>query len=137
MQYESAGQRRDGGISREGSVELAARADRPRDRAVARRPARQRLRPRLRARGKNGGVIACAMAHRANRIAYALVRDQTGYDPDPLGLTTPRGLPDSGQTAGAKERSRWSARSAARTNDVDRDESRRTHRAAEEAAERR
>ena len=26
-------------------------------------------------------VIACAMAHRANRIAFALVRDQTPYDP--------------------------------------------------------
>jgi len=26
-------------------------------------------------------VIGCAMAHRANKIAYALVRDQTGYDP--------------------------------------------------------
>jgi hypothetical protein len=36
----------------------------------------------LRARGKNGGVIGCAMANRANKIAYALVRDQTGYDPD-------------------------------------------------------
>ena len=34
-------------------------------------------------------MIACAMAHRANKIAYAMVRDQTGYEPDPLGLTTP------------------------------------------------
>jgi transposase len=25
--------------------------------------------------------IGCAMAHRANRIAFALVRDQTSYDP--------------------------------------------------------
>jgi hypothetical protein len=44
----------------------------------------------LRARGKNGGVIACALAHRANRIAFALVRDQAGYDPHPVataGLT--------------------------------------------------
>jgi len=32
----------------------------------------------LRARGKKGGVIGCAMAHRANKIAYAMVRDQTG-----------------------------------------------------------
>jgi hypothetical protein len=31
----------------------------------------------LRARGKTGGVVACAMAHRANKIAYAF-RDQTG-----------------------------------------------------------
>jgi len=36
----------------------------------------------LRARGKPGGVIATALAHRANRIAYALVRDQAVYDPD-------------------------------------------------------
>lgn len=35
----------------------------------------------LRARGKKGGVIACAMAHRANRIAFALVRDQASYNP--------------------------------------------------------
>ena len=35
----------------------------------------------LKARGKHGGVIACALAHRANRIAYALVRDQACYDP--------------------------------------------------------
>jgi len=34
----------------------------------------------LRARGKKGLVIACAMAHRANRIAFALVRDQSSYD---------------------------------------------------------
>jgi transposase len=26
-------------------------------------------------------VVACAMANRANRIAFALVRDQTSYDP--------------------------------------------------------
>jgi transposase len=35
----------------------------------------------LKARGKHGGVIACALAHRANRIAFALVRDQVSYDP--------------------------------------------------------
>lgn len=35
----------------------------------------------LRARGKKGGVIACALANRANRIAYAMVRDQSRYDP--------------------------------------------------------
>jgi len=28
------------------------------------------------------------MANRANKVASALVRDQTGYDPRPLGLTT-------------------------------------------------
>ena len=81
-QYESAGKRRDGGISREGSVALRRalidlgiglwRAD----------PAARRYGQQLRARGKKGGVIGCAMAHRANKIAYAMVRDQSGYDPD-------------------------------------------------------
>ena len=81
-QYESAGKRRDGGISREGSVALRRalidlgiglwRSDPP-----ARRYGQQ-----LRARGKKGGVIGCAMANRANKIAYALVRDQSSYDPD-------------------------------------------------------
>ena len=80
-QYESAGKRRDGSISREGSVALRRalidlgiglwRAD----------PAARRYGQQLRARGKKGGVIGCAMANRANKIAYALVRDQSGYDP--------------------------------------------------------
>jgi transposase len=81
-QYESAGKRRDGSISREGSVALRRalielglglwHAD----------PAARRYGQQLRARGKKGGVIGCAMAHRANKIAYAMVRDQSGYDPD-------------------------------------------------------
>jgi transposase len=81
-QYESAGKRHDGSISREGSVQLRRalidlgigmwHAD----------PAARRYGQQLRARGKKGGVIGCAMANRANRIAYALVRDQSGYDPD-------------------------------------------------------
>ena len=35
----------------------------------------------LKARGKYGGIIACALAHRANRIAYALTRDRAPDDP--------------------------------------------------------
>jgi transposase len=80
-QYESAGKRRDGTISREGSVALRRalidlgiglwHAD----------PAARRYGQALRARGKKGGVIGCAMAHRANKIAYAMVCDQTGYEP--------------------------------------------------------
>lgn len=81
MQYESAGKRRDGAISREGSVELR--------RALIdlglglwlNDPAAKTYAARLRTRGKKGGVIACALANRANRIAYALVRDQRPYDP--------------------------------------------------------
>ena len=37
--------------------------------------------PALRERGKPGGIIACALAHRAGKIAFAMVRDQTPYDP--------------------------------------------------------
>ena len=80
-QYESAGKRCDGSISREGSVQLRRalidlgiglwRSD----------PAARRYGQQLRARGKKGGVIGCAMANRANKIAYALVRDQSGYEP--------------------------------------------------------
>ena len=80
-QYESAGKRRDGAISREGSVELRRALI---DLGIGlwlTDPAARRYGAQLRARGKQGGVIGCAMAHRANKIAYALVRDQTGYDP--------------------------------------------------------
>ncbi len=81
IQYESAGKRRDSVISREGSVELR--------RALIdlglglwlNDPAAKQHATALKARGKKGLVIACAMAHRANRIAFALVRDQADYDP--------------------------------------------------------
>jgi transposase len=81
MQYESAGHRRDGTISREGSVELRRALI---DLGIGlwlTEPAARRYAQQLRARGKKGGVIGCAMAHRANKIAYALVRDQTSYQP--------------------------------------------------------
>jgi transposase len=80
-QYESAGRRRDGQISREGSVELRrALIDLGIGLWLTDPPSRAYA-AALRARGKRGGVIACALAHRANRIAFALVRDQTTYDP--------------------------------------------------------
>jgi hypothetical protein len=44
-------------------------------------PAARDYAGRLRERGKPGQVIACALAHRANKIAYAMVRDQKPYDP--------------------------------------------------------
>lgn len=80
MQYESAGRRRDGTISREGKVTLR--------RAVIdlgiglwlTDPAAKAYAAHLKSRGKHGGIIACALAHRATRIAHALVRDQVGYD---------------------------------------------------------
>jgi transposase len=80
MQYESAGKRRDGRISREGSVTLRRALV---DLGIGlwlNEPAAKAYAAGLRARGKKGGVITCAVAHRANRIAYALVRDQHPYD---------------------------------------------------------
>jgi transposase len=82
MQYESAGKRRDGAISREGSVALRRALI---DLGIGlwlNDPAAKAYATGLRARGKKGGVIACALANRANRIAFALVRDQATYDPD-------------------------------------------------------
>jgi transposase len=81
MQYESAGKRRDGTISREGSVALR--------RAVIdlgiglwlSDPAAKAYAAELKSRGKPGGIIGCALAHRATSIAYALVRDHATYNP--------------------------------------------------------
>jgi transposase len=81
MQYESAGKRRDGTISREGSVALR--------RALIDLglglwhcdPAAKAYGAALKSRGKHGGIVVCALAHRATRIAYALVRDHASYDP--------------------------------------------------------
>lgn len=80
VQYESAGHRRDGAISREGSVELRrALIDLGLGLWLVDGPARAYA-AGLKARGKRGGVIACALAHRATKIAHALVRDQAVYD---------------------------------------------------------
>jgi transposase len=81
MQYESAHKRRDGGISREGSTALR--------RALIdlglglwlNEPAARNYAHALKDRGKHGGIVACALAHRANRIAHALVRDHATYEP--------------------------------------------------------
>lgn len=35
----------------------------------------------LKDRGKHGGIVMCALAHRATRIAHALIRDHATYDP--------------------------------------------------------
>ena len=80
-QYESAGRRRDSGISREGSVPLR--------RAILDLgvglwhcdPAARSYAAGLRERGKPGAIITCALGRRANKIAFAMVRDQTLYDP--------------------------------------------------------
>ncbi|MDC8985621.1 IS110 family transposase [Mycobacterium marinum] len=81
MQYESAGKRRDGKISREGSVALRRALI---DLGIGlwlTEPAAKTYAAELKSRGKHGGIITCALAHRATRIAHALVRDQSGYDP--------------------------------------------------------
>jgi transposase len=80
-QYESAHKRRDGAISREGSVTLRRALI---DLGIGlwlNEPAAKTYALGLKARGKHGGVVACALAHRATRIAHALVRDHATYEP--------------------------------------------------------
>ena len=80
--YESAGTRYDGQICREGSVELrGALLDLGMGLWLCEASGRRRAQA-LKARGKPAGIIACAMALRANKIAFAMVRDQTPYDPN-------------------------------------------------------
>lgn len=80
MQYESAGKRRDGTITREGSVALRRALIDLGMGLWLTDPAAKAYALTLRARGKHGGIIACALAHRATRIAHALVRDHACYD---------------------------------------------------------
>lgn len=82
MQYESAHKRRDGRISREGSVSLRRALIDLGMGLWLNEPAAKNYARGLKARGKHGGVVACALAHRANRIAYALVRDHATYEPN-------------------------------------------------------
>ena len=80
MQYESAGRRRDGSISREGSVALRRALI---DLGIGlwhAEPAAKIYAAGLKVRGKHGSIVACALANRANRIAHALVRDHSDYD---------------------------------------------------------
>jgi transposase len=81
MQYESAGKRRDGTISREGSVALRRALIDLGMGLWVQDPAAKAYAAGLKSRGKRGGIIGCALAHRATRIAYALVRDHARYDP--------------------------------------------------------
>lgn len=79
--YESAGHRRDGRITREGSVPLRVALV---DLGLGlwhKEPAARAHGQAMRDRGKPGAVIAIAMAHRANRIAFAMVRDQQLWEP--------------------------------------------------------
>jgi transposase len=85
--YESAGRRRDGGISREGSVHLRRALIELGVGLWHQDPAARAYAAGLRERGKPGAVIACALAYRANKIAFAMVRDQTVYDPTRWSIT--------------------------------------------------
>lgn len=78
---ESAGRRIDGGISREGSVGLRRAILELAQGLRHHEPAARRYAATLAARGKHSMVIWTAVANRANRIAFAMVRDQTAYDP--------------------------------------------------------
>lgn len=80
--YESAGKRHDGSISREGSVELRGALLDLGMGLWLNDPATRGRVLALRERGKPAGIIACALANRANRIAFAMVRDQQPYRPD-------------------------------------------------------
>lgn len=78
--YESAGRRRDGRICREGSTTLRAALV---DLGLGlwhTEPASKIYGQTLRDRGKPGGIIITAMAHRANKIAHAMVPTQQPFD---------------------------------------------------------
>jgi transposase len=80
--YESAGTRYDGQICREGSVELRGALLELGLGLWLCDPSGKSYALSLKSRGKPAGIIACAMARRANKIAFAMVRDQTPYDPE-------------------------------------------------------
>lgn len=79
--YESPGTRYDGQICREGSVELRGALLELGLGLWLNEPGGRTYATSLKARGKPAGIIACAMACRANKIAFAMVRDQTPYQP--------------------------------------------------------
>lgn len=80
--YESAGHRNDGHITREGSTSLRAALIDLGTGLWHQEPASRAYGQTLRDRGKPGGIILCAMAHRANKIAHAMVRHQNPWQGD-------------------------------------------------------
>lgn len=97
MQYESAGKRRDGTISREGSVALRRALI---DLGIGlwlTDPAAKDYAHGLKDRGKHGGIITCALAHRATRIAHALIRDHANYDSSRWSLNSSEEMTSSTQ----------------------------------------
>jgi transposase len=80
--YESAGRRRTGTrISREGKVELREAIIELGKALRQGHPDFARYAREMKARGKGPGVVACALGHRANRVAFAMLRDQVPFDP--------------------------------------------------------
>ncbi|MDP8929723.1 MAG: transposase, partial [Actinomycetota bacterium] len=78
---ESSGRRFDGQICREGSVAVRRALLELAQGLRHHEPAARAYAARLAARGKHSMVIWTALANRANRIAFAMVRDQTVYEP--------------------------------------------------------
>lgn len=78
--YESAGHRNDGRITREGSVPLRVALVDLGMGLWHSEPISRTYGAELRSRGKPGGIIVTAMAHRANKIAFAMVRDQQSWE---------------------------------------------------------
>lgn len=80
--YESAGKRRmKTTISREGKADLREAIIDLGKGLRQGHPDFGRYARELEARGKLPGVVACALGHRANRVAFAMVRDQRPFDP--------------------------------------------------------
>lgn len=78
--YQSSETLRHGHITREGSTVLRAALVDLGMGLWHQDPAAKAYGRALRARGKPGGVIVTAMANRANRIAFAMVRDQSPWE---------------------------------------------------------
>ncbi|MGH9168665.1 MAG: IS110 family transposase [Acidimicrobiia bacterium] len=80
--YESAGKRRGKThISREGKVELRGAIIELGKALRQGHPDFARYATEMVSRGKEPGVVACALGHRANRVAFAMVRDQVPFHP--------------------------------------------------------
>ncbi|HZK51017.1 MAG TPA: IS110 family transposase [Actinomycetota bacterium] len=80
--YESAGKRRTGThISREGKVELREAIIELGKALRQGHPDFARYAAGLLSRGKHKGVVRCALGQRANRVAFAMMRDQRPFDP--------------------------------------------------------
>ncbi len=81
--YESAGRRRPGPhISREGSVELREAIIELGRGLAGHQPDFGAYKKRKLAEGKKPSVAAVAVGRRAHRLCFAMMRDQTRYDPD-------------------------------------------------------